>query len=200
MGTRNLTVVVSGGTHRIAQYGQWDGYPSGQGATVLRFCQEYLNTARLRSAYARKLAKWVSFLDDAELERRYAQASPLTPPIPTELSRDTGAIILFQVRTTRNPLGLQDSIDFAKDSLYCEWAYVIDLDLEVLEVYRGFNRFALGPEDRFALREPGVDPLATNAVATLGGEYQPIRITAAWSLDDLPRPDEFLLLGEEEHP
>lgn len=148
VGTRHLTVVVSGGTHRVAQYGQWDGYPGGQGMTVLNFCRAYLGTTKLRAAYARKLAKWVSFLDDQELERRYAQrgGSP-NAPIHPELSRDTGALILVQARTTRVPLGLQDNIDFAKDSLYCEWAYVVDLDLEVLEVYRGFNRTALGPED-----------------------------------------------------
>jgi len=37
MGTRNLTVVISGGKRVVAQYGQWDGYPSGQGATALNF-------------------------------------------------------------------------------------------------------------------------------------------------------------------
>lgn len=155
MGTRNLTVVVSGGAHRIAQYGQWDGYPGGVGMTVLGFCRAYLGTPKLRAAYARKLAKWVSFLDDVELERRYALrgASP-NAPIHPELSRDTGALILAQARTTRVPLGLQDSIDFAVDSLNCEWAYVVDLDLVVLEVYKGRCRTALGPEDRFALREP----------------------------------------------
>lgn len=199
MGTRNLTVVVSGGAHRIAQYGQWDGYPGGVGTTVLGFCRTYLGTPKLRASYARKLAKWVSFLDDAALQLRYAQQgrSP-NAPIHPELSRDTGALILARARTTRVPLGLQDSIDFAADSLYCEWAYVVDLDLEVLEVYRGFNRTALSPEDRFALREPGIDPLATNAVAGASREFQPIRILAAWSLDDLPRQDEFLALGDEE--
>jgi len=37
MGTRNLTMVISDGKTKIAQYGQWDGYPSGQGADILAF-------------------------------------------------------------------------------------------------------------------------------------------------------------------
>ena len=37
MGTQNLTSVWFEGKYRIAQYGQFDGYPSGQGLTVLHF-------------------------------------------------------------------------------------------------------------------------------------------------------------------
>ena len=34
MGTRHMIGVVKDGIPRIAQYGQWDGYPSGQGVTA----------------------------------------------------------------------------------------------------------------------------------------------------------------------
>ena len=37
MGTRNLTMVVSGKQTKVAQYGQWDHYPEGQGWTILKF-------------------------------------------------------------------------------------------------------------------------------------------------------------------
>lgn len=37
MGTRNLTVVINNGKPCIAQYGQWDGYPQGQGYTIFDF-------------------------------------------------------------------------------------------------------------------------------------------------------------------
>ena len=35
MGTRNLTIVYYDGDYRVAQYGQWDGYPEGAGIEVL---------------------------------------------------------------------------------------------------------------------------------------------------------------------
>lgn len=40
MGTRNLTMMVIDGKFRIAQYGQWDGYPEGQGITILKFMRD----------------------------------------------------------------------------------------------------------------------------------------------------------------
>ena len=200
VGTRHLTVVVSGGTHRVAQYGQWDGYPKGTGRFVLGFCTRWLSTPKLRGAYARKLAKWVSFLNDEEVQRRCAQQGQApNGGLYPELLGSTGGLILHQTRATREPLGLEDNYVFATDGLDCEWAYVVDLDLVVLEVYKGRCRTALGPEDRFALREPGVDPLAINAVSAASGEFQPVKIVAAWSLDDLPRWDEFLLLEDVEH-
>ena len=40
MGTRNLTMVIDQkGKKKVAQYGQWDGYPSGVGANVLKFLE-----------------------------------------------------------------------------------------------------------------------------------------------------------------
>ena len=37
MGTRNLTTVIKNSETKVAQYGQWDGYPGGQGLTALKF-------------------------------------------------------------------------------------------------------------------------------------------------------------------
>ena len=37
MGTRFLTAVFADGQYRVAQYGQWDGYPEGAGVNILHF-------------------------------------------------------------------------------------------------------------------------------------------------------------------
>lgn len=37
MGTRHLICIFADGEYHLAQYGQWDGYPSGQGATIVDF-------------------------------------------------------------------------------------------------------------------------------------------------------------------
>jgi hypothetical protein len=56
-----------------------------------------------------------------------------------------------------------DNISFIKDSLFCEWAYIINLDSNILEIYGGFqekkpkkNRYALSKEELAEIRaKPG---------------------------------------------
>ena len=57
MGTRNLTMVISNGETKVAQYGQWDGYPSGNGVIVL----EFLTSTNLDD-FKKKLSK-VKFMN-----------------------------------------------------------------------------------------------------------------------------------------
>jgi hypothetical protein len=55
------------------------------------------------------------------------------------LSRVTGAEILVIVSeaTAEKPVPVQLALEFANDGLYCEWAYVVDLDQGVFEVFTG---------------------------------------------------------------
>ena len=71
MGTRNLTVVVKDGTHKIAQYGQWDGYPSGVGADILTFLADPTNVEALRS-----IADRVHFAAEEEIDAVLAEQAP----------------------------------------------------------------------------------------------------------------------------
>lgn len=45
--------------------------------------------------------------------------------------------------------GVVDSYQFAAQSLWCEWCYVIDYDANTFEVYKGFNKHKLAPNERF---------------------------------------------------
>lgn len=182
MGTRHLIAVQIDGIYKVAQYGQWDGHPSGQGADVLAF---------LRSVDLPKFAdavRSVSFLTDEDVEqinniiaedglqRSWQSRWPA-------LSRDAGAKILGMVMESRaEPLKLKNSIDFANDSLFCEWAYVIDLDAMRLEVFRGFNR--VPPEDGARFK------------GETDGEYYPVMQVASWALSDLPTDAEMVTACE----
>ena len=49
MGTRNLTCVIKDGKYRVAQYGQWDGYPEGQGMNILNFLKKWIEACLRKS-------------------------------------------------------------------------------------------------------------------------------------------------------
>lgn len=96
-----------------------------------------------------------------------------------EWSRDTGAGILPLIMEM-DKLYLQNSIEFAGDGLFCEWAYVIDLDAEVFEVYSGFHK---GPKPATGRFEKYDNP---------DSEYRPVNLVKMYSLENLPTLEQFL--------
>jgi hypothetical protein len=194
MGTRNLTMVIHKGETKIAQYGQWDGYPSGQGLTALNFLKS-MN----RDTFERKLALIYFGGDKEEKERdeyfksigspdgglTMEQAKKYHKKYPM-LTRDNGAEILNLVYKNDEKTWLTDSSDFAEDGLYCEWAYVIDLDKNTFEVYKGFNKKPMKKTERFYKSEPK----DYNCKGV--GNYYPARLVKKYKLDNLPDKDKFL--------
>ena len=178
MGTRHLIAVQLDGQYRIAQYGQWDGYPSGQGATVLGFLKKWD-----RSTFEAKLraASWMTEEDYEAVNSRIRKEklSECWEQTWPELSRDMGAKILQRVQDAQLGIKLRNQIDFAANSLMCEWGYVIDLDTNMLEVFKGFQKAPPPEGDRFAGFKPS-DPQEL-----VDGYYQ-IRRVASYPLDKLP--------------
>ena len=135
MGTRNLTAVYLDGQYKVAQYGQWDGYPEGQGITVLTFLRDKMDLELFKEALRNS-----SYIPSEELTALWKQYGADENGLVTmedsdrmmedhpEFSRNTGAGILEMVQNHSEGMKLQDSIDFAADGLFCEWAWVIDLD------------------------------------------------------------------------
>jgi hypothetical protein len=148
MGTRNLTLVQQNGQYKVAQYGQFDGYPAGQGKTVLEFLRTWD-----RPAFERKVAA-ASFMTESDIDaiNEQIKAQGLrdtwTQKWP-ELSREPAAKILQIIADRPDGIRLKNTLGFAGDSLMCEWAYVIDLDAGKLEVLKGFNQTPLVEGDRF---------------------------------------------------
>lgn len=189
MGTRNLTMVIMGGKTRVAQYGQWDGYPKGQGATILNF----LKSTDLNH-FSGQLKK-VRFITEEDKKKReeflksigstdgwinMEQSAKYDNEFPYD-SRDIGGQILKMIDiSTDDEIVLIDSTNFAQDSLFCEWAYVVDLDKRKLEVYKGFVKVPPeNPDSRFGNELPE------------GEEYYPVQIAGEFDIDNLPEEEEF---------
>lgn len=132
MGTRGLTKVIDkNGITKVAQYGQWDHYPEGQGITILniltadRYAVEELELA-LDKCY---------FVSDKEREDIYAIYNAKYPEqthlkkfsamLPS-FSRDTCGEILNVIRWSATSVPLTDESDFEADDLFCEGVYIVD--------------------------------------------------------------------------
>jgi len=186
MGTRNLTCVVLDGEYKVAQYCQWDGYPSGQGLTILDFLTNKFhrhdfvtNLKQTRFITEEEhTALWEGFGADGsglvslEIAKRFKANHP-------QLDRDMGGTVLEFIQKANEPVVLANSVDFAKDGLFCEWAYVVDLDNNVLEVYSGFGQEKLDEGARFG-----------NAINENG--YSAVGLVKTYPLDDLPDAETFL--------
>ena len=210
MGTRHLTAVICDGEFRIAQYGQWDGYPDGAGVDICKFIVEnHTALPAFRDAVRRKCR----FIDDAEVERialqfgrsidgggsivmtldeseRYEAEYP-------SLHRNTGSNILAIVLRSNQPeVPLRDGRDFATDSLFCEWAYVLDLDRSVLEIYCGFNTTKVPPGQRWSTVDENSKPKGW-APKYKGDKYHyPVRLAAVFHFDTIPTPETFVKVCE----
>lgn len=145
MGTRNTTIVISEGETKVAQYCQFDGYPSGQGITVLHFLRRNniekfkrkvdalgtYTTDEVESLWRDMGADDSGFVS-MELSRKFAKKYP-------HLHRNTGANILDLIHDGKVTKVKLDE-DFIDDGLFCEWAYVINLDKGTLEIKNGADK------------------------------------------------------------
>ncbi|KAL2131325.1 hypothetical protein VTI74DRAFT_5264 [Chaetomium olivicolor] len=165
MGTRHLICVFYNGKFCLAQYGNCDGYPGGQGVTIVKFLRRPENIQRLKDglkhtyevpdetalAAKRKIdmlrglerVAWLAYLqsDDPLI------TSQITEFLQPSLHGDTGAGILeviAQAQDEEDKVPIQLNLPFANNWLMCKWAYVVDLDEGVLEVFRGAEQKASG--------------------------------------------------------
>jgi hypothetical protein len=168
VGTRGLTNVVINGEKKVAQYGQWDHYPEGQGLTALRFLRGEGNVERLRENVVK-----LRDVTDADIKRVYAEAGVTDPDsdwitlddakklekVAPHLDRNMGAEILEYVADGKAEF-VQRDLTFEDDALFCEGVFEVDFDRGVFEY-----------------REPG---------------YGRASHAATFPLDALPTDDEFL--------
>ena len=130
MGTRNITMVTMNAETKVAQYGQWDGYPDGQGEIVLKFILDELIEKKRLSEFKKKL-NVIEFISDKSIPPEKVKNA--------EFDRDTGAGVLYLIMD-REITQLVNEEDFIKDTLFCEWFYRIDLDNNKLIVGGGLER------------------------------------------------------------
>lgn len=179
MGTRHLTIVKKNDEIKIAQYGQWDGYPEYTGVRILQFCREHLTLESGLKCFGDKV-DGCKFLtqddvdkinkqidDDPELTKLDENYKPAWTKRWPELSRDTGCNILGMVLLSQNGLELVNEMEFIHDHIFCEWAWMIDLD----------------------------DMMFGDVIGQEPGSY---RYGHVWSFGNLPTDEQFLATYKED--
>lgn len=158
MGTRNLTLVKDRqGKTKVAQYGQWDGYPEGQGSTILNFIRSKENRNALEEvlknirfitseapkkvndyieAYDKRCPTWSNEPDNRTKEDKYWYDHLISRDVCGKVLENLVATNVELLPTEfEKVIYLQDSSDFANDGLFCEFAYCVNYQTEKLEVY-----------------------------------------------------------------
>lgn len=142
MGTRGaIGFYIDGRT--IATYNHFDSYPEALGNAVVRdlrgLLQRYSVDALKNKVRALRIVtnenETPSAVDIARF-RRFRNAAVSTGEDWYSLLREMQGELAKYVEAGV----IIDSTAFLKDSLFCEWAYLLNLDDQCFEIYRGFQR------------------------------------------------------------
>ena len=177
MGTRHITAVVAEGEFVVAQYGQWDGYPTGAGNDIVDIISGKIG--QLKASL-----KHIVLVESDTVERYWTECGAGDWGADMEtcqrfkakhrtLDRDTGPDVLNILIHTEVPVELYLNVDFIADGLFCEWVYVVDLDSGMFEIYQGFQT------------HPSENRFSTMFEKAMNGYYPP-KLVATYPLDDLP--------------
>ena len=187
MGTRNLTVVVKDEKVRVAQYGQWDGYPECTGKGILNILRTDLhrivngleNCIEIDEVMYENMMRHVGEVSGSPIEGEWMtiEQAEVFKDLYPEQQRDTGFRILSMIADSTTPIYLRLATSFAADTVFCEWAYVIDLDNGKFETYSHRGNFwgSRGEQGIFA---------------TLGEDT--VTMVCTYNLDELPSDEEYM--------
>jgi hypothetical protein len=194
MGTRNSTLVKIEGEYRIAQYCQLDGRPEHLGVSLFNLLKDVDQELLKKKIFTVKSIPYES-VKEKWIECGGDGSGWVTPTVSEifkskypHLHRDcNGADVLYLIMKDKTKEVCLD-VDFPKDSLFCEWCYVIDFDKGTFEVLKGFNREKLNEDERF-YEEPNPESV-----------YYPVKLLKEFNLSNLPETSSmFLLEVEKEH-
>jgi hypothetical protein len=166
MGTKSLIMVKSDGKFKVAQYSNWDGNPSGQGFGVVKFIKQLnLDDIHLFKTKVDGITEWT----DEDIDTYCLELNHF------ELSRDAGSDILDLIYKDKIKKTHLD-VNFAGNSLFCEWGWSINLDTNCLDCFKGFHTEPLEPNQPFYFLQDKMNQ---------GDKYYPIKLICSIPFDEL---------------
>ena len=160
-------------------YNHFDSYPDGLGKNLAVQLAALMQEHDLPAL--REMARAVELIDEDVLPTK-AQQEQLAPYCNLEVNRGRADDWYCLLRGLQGELGqiltdakvLAPANEFLQDSLFCEWAYIANLDEGLFEIYEGFQT-AEHDQGRYASDKEGPDSPPE--------EYFPVALIAKLPID-----------------
>ena len=146
MSTRGLYGIRKNGIDKCT-YNHCDSYPSGLGFDIVKFCAN--NSVENLKKFFDNIELVFEDSVPTESQIKECQKAGYVNFSVSSQSNDDWYCLLRNLQGNfaeyqkcidkGSKVYMTDGIDFIKDSLFCEYAYIINLDDEVLEFYVGFQ-------------------------------------------------------------
>lgn len=171
MGTSSILYVMFGGIFVISSATSHDGGPRRDGKEIMAFLSNPKNTDQLRF-----VARTCFDMFDHLVSSEYFRKAPSGCVVSSTVS---GAGFLEEM--VMDPACDLEVSEAPQDMRMMDWAYVIDLDNNTLEVFRGMNRT---PLDKWELFYDGEEPDSDG--------YYPFKAVDSFDLRDPPSYRDFI--------
>lgn len=144
MGTRGAFGVRIDGQDKL-MYNHFDSYPSGLGTEIV----DYIQAGLVKGGNIEQLKTWARNLKliDKDIPPTQEDIERLAEYTDLGVSGQSTSDWYCLTRKMQGDLQaclkagyMLPANDFVNDSLFCEYAYIINLDDETLECYKGFQR------------------------------------------------------------
>lgn len=193
MATRGAFGFVVDGEIKMT-YNHNDSYPAGLGVEVMNFCRhaqendlwetlrQRVKNTKLVSDKDKVPAEILATKKSKNLVRRTKNNVSASPNWYEYLRPLQGAEMLWKISKGEIEY-MVGANDFPKDSLMCEYAYVIDLDSMTLDIFVG------GQTEPSAGNPFGVEPHYPFPQASPDKVFYPCKLVASFYLSGLPEGD-----------
>jgi len=176
MSTRGLYGFRKNGVDKTT-YNHFDSYPSGLGETVVRFCMTH-SADSMRDMFDKIILVTENVPPTEEQINRCVSAGWYNGDVSTQTTHEWYCLLrelqgeldkLYEAYENDDPIYMIDDHTFIQDSLFCEHAYIINLDTGMLEYWQGFQH------------EP---QLGNRYGEERDGKYYPCALMCEFPLDD----------------
>lgn len=178
MGTRGIYGFRKNGVDKLS-YNHYDSYPDYLGEQIAKFCAGY-TLPEMNDLYDKIVMVDESAKPTTEQIGQCVAAGLADLSVSTQKVDDWYCLlrnaqgdltVLDKLIKSGGAAYMIDNQEFIKDSLFCEYGYIINLDTNMLEFWVGFQRTPQEGNRYGQEQEDGYYPCALKAVFPLDGDF-----------------------------